>query len=462
MNDFLVKYSITLKEMWETMNNNKYSKRLMRNMEVNDHNHLVISGVDTVDIVKKYGTPVNVFDLSLIKENIGAFKEAFNKYENKTQVAYASKAFSSLALYEILAKEDVSLDVVSGGELFLALEAGFPKERIHFHGNNKSYEELETAIRENIGCIVIDNFVEIDMVNDISAELDQNVDVLIRVTPGVEAHTHEYITTGQADSKFGFDLASGQVEEAIEKIASADNITIIGLHSHIGSQIFEVDGYKAVIEKLIAKAAEWKITYDFDLKVLNVGGGFGIHYTEEDSPLPLAVYAEAIMNAVREHAASSKLPLPEIWIEPGRSIVGEAGTSLYTIGTQKTVPSIRKYISVDGGMADNIRPALYQAVYTGVLANRVSDDSEEKVSIAGKACESGDMLIWDIDLPEPAQGDILAILSTGAYGYSMASNYNRLTRPAVVFVENGRDFLAIKRETVQDYLKLENSIENWK
>ena len=434
----------------------------MNNMEVNDKNHLVIGGLDTVDIAGKYGTPVNVYDISLIKEKINAFKDAFKAYANKTQVAYASKAFSSLALYEILAKEDVSLDVVSGGELFLALEAGFPRERIHFHGNNKSYEELETAIRETIGCIVIDNFHEINMIEELSGKLEKKVDVLIRVTPGVEAHTHEYITTGQADSKFGFDLASGQVEDAIRQIDAALNINSIGLHAHIGSQIFEVDGYQAVIEKLMGKAKEWKEAYGFDLKVLNVGGGFGIRYTEDDSPLPLDAYAKAIMDAVRKYAGINELDLPEIWIEPGRSIVGEAGVSLYTVGTQKTVPSVRKYVSVDGGMADNIRPALYQAEYTGVLANRVNADSEELVSIAGKACESGDMLIWDITLPEPQQHDILAIFSTGAYGYAMASNYNRLPRPAVVFIENGKDFLAIRREEVQDYLRLENSIKNWK
>lgn len=448
--------------MWETMTNNKYSKRLMTNMEVNDQNHLVIGGVDTQELVRKYGTPVNVYDLSLIKEKIYAFKDAFKEYEKKTQVAYASKAFSSLALYELLADEDVSLDVVSGGELYLAIRAGFPKERIHFHGNNKSYDELETAISENIGCIVVDNFVEIDMIQETAEKQGRVVDVLIRVTPGVEAHTHEYITTGQADSKFGFDLASGQVEKAIEQINDSENINCIGLHAHIGSQIFEVDGYEAVIEKLIVKAKEWESAYDFHLNVLNVGGGFGIRYTEEDAPLPLDHYARAIMDAVRKHTELNGLDLPEIWIEPGRSIVGEAGTSLYTIGTHKEIPSIRKYVSVDGGMADNIRPALYQAAYTGVLANRVEVEDEEKVSIAGKACESGDMLIWDIGLPRTAQNDILAVFSTGAYGYAMASNYNRLPRPAVVFVEDGKDFLAIRRETVQDFLTLENSIKNWK
>ncbi|MGO1454019.1 MAG: diaminopimelate decarboxylase [Alkalibacterium gilvum] len=444
------------------MNKNTYSNRLMNNMKVDDLNHLVIGGVSAVEIAKKYGTPVNVYDLTLIKEKIKTFKNAFSKYENLTQVAYASKAFSSLALFEVLAEEDVSLDVVSGGELYLALKAGFEKSRIHFHGNNKSYEELKTAISEQIGCIVVDNFYEIVMIEKLVNELNVTIDILLRVTPGVEAHTHEYITTGQADSKFGFDLASGQVDQAIKQIKEIENINMIGLHSHIGSQIFEVEGYEIVIEKLLQKASEWKKMYDFNLKVLNVGGGFGIKYTDDDSPLPLDKYAKAIIRSVRTHSAANNLNLPEIWIEPGRSIVGEAGTTLYTVGTQKDIPQIRKYVSVDGGMADNIRPALYQAKYSGVLANKVVDlNEEEVVSIAGKACESGDMLMWDVILPQPKPGDILAMFSTGAYGYAMASNYNRLTKPAVVFIENGNDFLAIRRETVEDYLKLENSIKNW-
>lgn len=447
--------------MWEIMNKNTYSNRLMNNMKVDDLNHLVIGGVSAVEISKKYGTPVNVYDLTLIKEKIKTFKNAFSKYENKTQVAYASKAFSSLALFEVLAEEDVSLDVVSGGELYLALKAGFEKSRIHFHGNNKSYEELKTAISEQIGCIVVDNFYEIVMIEKLVNELNVTIDILLRVTPGVEAHTHEYITTGQADSKFGFDLASGQVDQAIKQIKEIENINMIGLHSHIGSQIFEVEGYEIVIEKLLQKASEWKKMYDFNLKVLNVGGGFGIKYTDDDSPLPLDKYAKAIIRSVRTHSAANNLNLPEIWIEPGRSIVGEAGTTLYTVGTEKDIPQIRKYVSVDGGMADNIRPALYQAKYSGVLANKVVDLNEEVVSIAGKACESGDMLMWDVVLPQPKPGDILAMFSTGAYGYAMASNYNRLTKPAVVFIENGNDFLAIRRETVEDYLKLENSIKNW-
>lgn len=434
-----------------------FNKRLMEGMTIGEDNHLKINGVDTVELAEKYGTPLYVYDIDLVLKKIRSFKEAFANYENKTQVAYASKAFSSLALYERLADEGVSLDVVSGGELYLALKAGFPAERIHFHGNNKSYRELREAILNDIGCIVLDNFIELTMLKEITDELQKDISVLIRVTPGIHAHTHDYISTGQEDSKFGFDLSSGQVEKVIEQLMTSPYINPIGLHAHIGSQIFDVSGYEAAVDKLMKKANEWRSTYQFTLDVLNVGGGFGIRYVEDDEPLSLEVFADAIMRAVKKSGNELNMELPEIWIEPGRSIVGEAGTTLYTIGTEKQIPEVRKYISVDGGMADNIRPALYQASYTGVLANKVNNDSVEKVSVAGKACESGDMLIWDITLPEVNQNDILAVFSTGAYGYSMASNYNRLPRPAVVFLENGEDSLAIRRETYEDFLNLEIS-----
>lgn len=429
-------------------------------MKINEDNHLEIGGVDAVKLAEKYGTPLYIYDMALIKQRVREFKEAFAEYEKPTQVAYASKAFSSLALYQILAKEDMSLDVVSGGELHLAIEAGFPAERIHFHGNNKSHQELVEAIQHEIGCIVVDNFTELEMLNYITSLHQKKMKVLLRITPGIEAHTHEYITTGQTDSKFGFDLLSGQAKQAAQLAENLPFVEVIGVHAHIGSQIFETAGYAAVIERLLESAKEWKEAFDFQLDVLNVGGGFGIKYTEEDQPKPLSEYVETITLAVKKHAHINGLELPEIWVEPGRSLVGEAGTTLYTIGTEKNLPDVRHYVSIDGGMADNIRPALYQAAYTGVLANRVNEKAEEKVAIAGKACESGDMLIWDLPLPKVEQGDLLAVLSTGAYGYAMASNYNRLPRPAVVFVEDGVDFLAIRRETYQDFMRLEQRLPN--
>lgn len=433
-------------------------RMLTGTMKINAKNHLEIGGVDTVDLVQKYGTPVYVYDIARVKEQADKFKKTFKQKNVKAQVAYASKAFSSLALYQILAKEDVSLDVVSGGELYTAIQAGFPSQRIHFHGNNKSKSEIEAALDYQIGCFVVDNFYELEMLDRLSREREQMINVLIRVTPGVEAHTHEYISTGQVDSKFGFDLNSGQAQKALQSIAGMLYIELLGLHSHIGSQIFETEGFTMAIETLLKQAKQWQEDFGFELKVLNLGGGFGIRYIPEDEPLAIEEHTTAIIESVEASIKELQLSMPEIWIEPGRSLVGDAGVTLYQIGSQKKIPDVRQYLAVDGGMADNIRPALYDAKYTGILANRANDATEETYSIAGKACESGDMLIWDLPLPKAESKDILAIFSTGAYGYAMASNYNRIPRPPVVFVENGKDFLAIKRETYADMLRLDQSI----
>lgn len=433
-------------------------RMLTGTMKINAKNHLEIGGVDTVDLVQKYGTPVYVYDIARVKEQADKFKKTFKQKNVKAQVAYASKAFSSLALYQILAKEDVSLDVVSGGELYAAIQAGFPSQRIHFHGNNKSESEIEAALDYQIGCFVVDNFYELEMLDRLSREREQMINVLIRVTPGVEAHTHEYISTGQVDSKFGFDLNSGQAQKALQSIAGMPYIELLGLHSHIGSQIFETEGFTLAIETLLKQAKQWQEDFGFELKVLNLGGGFGIRYIPEDEPLAIEEHTTAIIESVESSIKELQLSMPEIWIEPGRSLVGDAGVTLYQIGSQKKIPDVRQYLAVDGGMADNIRPALYDAKYTGILANRANDATEETYSIAGKACESGDMLIWDLPLPKAESKDILAIFSTGAYGYAMASNYNRIPRPPVVFVENGKDFLAIKRETYADMLRLDQSI----
>lgn len=437
----------------------KMNERMLTGtMKINAKNHLEIGGVDTVDLVQKYGTPVYVYDIARVKEQADKFKKTFKQKNVKAQVAYASKAFSSLALYQILAKEDVSLDVVSGGELYTAIQAGFPSQRIHFHGNNKSKSEIEAALDYHIGCFVVDNFYELEMLDRLSREREQMINVLIRVTPGVEAHTHEYISTGQIDSKFGFDLNSGQAQKALQSIAGMPYIELLGLHSHIGSQIFETEGFTMAIETLLKQAKQWQEDFGFELKVLNLGGGFGIRYIPEDEPLAIEEHTTAIIESVESSIKELQLSMPEIWIEPGRSLVGDAGVTLYQIGSQKKIPDVRQYLAVDGGMADNIRPALYDAKYTGILANRANDATEETYSIAGKACESGDMLIWDLPLPKAESKDILAIFSTGAYGYAMASNYNRIPRPPVVFVENGKDFLAIKRETYADMLRLDQSI----
>ena len=426
---------------------------------VNENGHLEIGNVDTIYLARKYGTPLYVYDVSLIRKNCRSFVDAFKALNVKAQVAYASKAFSSIAILQVVNQENLSLDVVSEGELYTALRAGFPTEKIHFHGNNKTESELKMAIEHKIGCIVIDNFYEIDLLDRLLRESDQSMDVLIRVTPGIEANTHEYIMTGNEDSKFGFCLSNGQADRAFQRLKNHPYLKFKGLHAHIGSQIFETEAFLQTNKLLFSKIAEWHASDQYIPEVLNLGGGFGIQYTKEDRPLPHEEFIKKIVVAVKEEVEKLAIPMPEIWIEPGRSIVGNAGITLYTIGSQKDIPGIRKYISVDGGMTDNLRPALYNAIYEGVIANKANEQAIEEVSIAGKCCESGDMLIWDLPVPQIEAGDILAVFSTGAYGYSMANHYNRIPKPAVVFVENGKDQLVVKRESYKDVVQHDLSYE---
>lgn len=420
---------------------------------ISQDGHLTIGQVDTLELAKTYGTPLFVYDTALIRERARGFIDTFKRLGVKAEVAYASKAFSCIAVYQLAAEENLSLDVVSGGELFTAIQAGFPSERIHFHGNNKSYEELEFAFDSKIGCIVVDNFYEIELLKEIAKAKQQKMRILLRVTPGVEAHTHDFITTGQADSKFGFDLHNGQADEAFNQTFQDEYLQLLGLHAHIGSQIFETDGFSLAAGKLMEKIGAWHKEFGFVPTVLNLGGGFGIRYTAEDTPLAPQVYVEEMINVVKAETNALNLPMPEIWIEPGRSLVGDAGTSLYTVGSRKEVPGIRQYIAVDGGMSDNIRPALYDAKYEAVIANKVKAPKDDVYTVAGKLCESGDKLIVDAALQKAESGDVLAIFCTGAYGYSMASNYNRIPRPAVVFAENGQHQLAIQRESYEQIVQ---------
>lgn len=419
--------------------------------QINAKGHLEIGGCDTVLLAKQFGTPLVVYDEELIRNQCRTFKEAFNKQNIKYKISYASKAFSAIAMLQLIDEEGLSLDVVSGGELYTALAAGFPPDRIQFHGNNKSREELVMALDANVGYIVIDNFYEIELLNELCELQHKTVNVLLRITPGVHASTHKFIQTGQEDSKFGFDIGNGQAEKAIKMIDSNPRYNFNGLHMHIGSQIFDAEGFRAAIHKVIQFIDSLQLSSL--LRVLNVGGGFGIRYTATDTPLEIKSVINEIVDQVRVEYEQRGWTLPEIWVEPGRSIVGEAGTTLYSIGSTKAMPGIRNYIAVDGGMSDNIRPALYQARYEAMLANRAFDTSDQTYSVAGKLCESGDMLIWDVDLPAVQTGDILAVSSTGAYGYSMSSNYNRIPRPAVIFVRNGHAELIIKRETYADIIR---------
>lgn len=415
--------------------------------KINSKGHLEIGGCDVTDLAKEFGTPLYIVDEALVRQRAREFMEAFRQTGLRHQVAYASKAFCTMAMCRIAEEEGMSLDVVSDGELYTAMQAGFPAERIHFHGNNKTPEEIEMALGANIGCFVVDNFIELKLLNALAGQKGKVVNILLRITPGVEAHTHDYISTGQQDSKFGFDLGNGTAFRAVETALAQPNLKLLGVHSHIGSQIFEVEGFRMAVEKVAAFAIEIRDRLNETFSVINLGGGFGIRYVEGDTPLPVGQYVRAIADAIQSSCAAADYPLPEIWIEPGRSIVGDAGTTLYTVGTSKDIPGVRKYIAVDGGMTDNPRPALYESKYEAILANRADEPLEEVVSVAGKACESGDMLIWDLKLPSVQSGDLLAVFCTGAYNYAMASNYNRIRRPAVVFVKGGKADLVVARET---------------
>lgn len=423
----------------------------MTNYLTNELEHLTIDGADAVSLAETYGTPLYVYDVSKIRQTMRAFKTLFEKENVPYVVSYASKAFATKAIYQVAQQEGVHADIVSGGELVTAIKAGFDTKHLSFNGNNKSFDELTLAVEKGVGTIIIDNFLELKLLSTIAQEHQIKQDILLRISPGISAHTHEFISTGQQDSKFGFDLLTGQAKEAFQIAKNDDNLNLRGLHAHIGSQIFDVTGF----EKNAALLADTAQSWGWQPAVINVGGGFGIRYTADDKPLPESEYVAAIIRTLKGKAASYDWKMPEIWIEPGRSIVGPAGQTLYTIGSRKDIPDIRHYLAVDGGMGDNIRPALYQAQYEAVLANQPNAQTKEVVRVAGKYCESGDVLVWQQALPETQPGDILSVLATGAYGYAMASNYNRNPRPAVVFVENGKHQLVVARETYEHVMSLD-------
>lgn len=428
--------------------------------QINEQGHLTIGGVDTVELAQKYGTPLVVYDVDQIRRQIRAFKKVFEEENMAYAVSYASKAFAAIAMYKVIAEEGAYTDVVSAGELFTAIKANFPMERVSFHGNNKSLTELEMAVKNHVGKIIIDNFHEIQLLAQVLKKYDATISVMLRIAPGISAHTHEYDQTGQIDSKFGFDLESGQAEKALKQVLANPRMKMLGIHAHIGSQIFALNGFEMAAQKLMVVAQDWREKYGYLAQVINVGGGFGIKYTQEDHPLRPEEFVKTIVKVIKTEAEKMNYPLPEIDIEPGRSIVGPAGYNLYTVGSRKDIPGYRSYITVDGGMGDNIRPALYQAKYETVLATDPQAPLTEHVRIAGKYCESGDILAEDQALPQVKAGDLLAMLDTGAYGYSMASNYNRNSRPAVVFAENGKAKLVIKRESLEDLVHLDQSYLN--
>ncbi len=422
---------------------------------INAAGHLVVGGCDTYDLAKEYGTPLYVYDEQTLRHQCREFVERFSNRYPDTVVCYASKAFLNRAMAELVKEEGLGLDVVSGGEMAIARAVDFPPERVYFHGNNKTVEELVHALDWNVGRVVVDSSDELRLLDDLAREKGVVQQILLRLTPNIDPHTHEYTTTGVLDSKFGIPIATGQAEEALAAALHMRNVSLLGLHFHLGSPIPEPGPYEAALEVVIGFARQMKQKYDFDLIELNIGGGFPVNYTVEDSYPPVAVYADTIVSALSNLLLRNSLLPPRLTIEPGRAISARAGVALYTAGVLKSIPGVRRFVCVDGGMSDNIRPPLYSARYEALVANKAAEPDAQTVTIAGKLCESGDILIRDIQLPRVAAGDILALPASGAYCIAMASNYNATPRPAVVFVSQGESRIVRRRETYDDLLSLD-------
>lgn len=419
-------------------------------LQTNAGGNLQIGGCDMVELANKYNTPLYILDEYTIRSICNDYKTAFKAYP-KVNMMYASKALCTLAVSAILADEGFGFDVVSAGEIYTVYKAGVDMSKVVFNGNNKSFEELNLAMQYGVGRISVDNFFELSLLNEVAKSHNKIADILLRITPGIECHTHEYIQTGHLDSKFGFDLT--RIDEAVELILEQyQNLKLHGLHAHIGSQIFETTIYSDEIEILIKELARLDEKFGLKLDEINIGGGLGVKYTESDMPPSTYDIADKIITSLNKNIQKYGIEAPALFIEPGRSIISTAGVTLYTLGSSKQVPHGKKYHAVDGGMADNARPSMYQAEYSAQIANKPDAENSCEVTIAGRFCESGDILIKNIKLPEIEEGDILCVYNTGAYNYSMASNYNRLQKPAMILVNNGQDDLIIKRETLDDII----------
>jgi diaminopimelate decarboxylase len=414
----------------------------------------MIGGCDTIELTKQYGTPLYVFDEATLRNRCRTFISEFSQIYDRVSVLYASKAFINLPLAELFRDEGMGLDVVSGGEMALAKVAEFPPDRVYFHGNNKTPEELEAALEWGIGRIVVDGFEELELLNSLAGKHRRIQPILLRLSPGIDPHTHSHTTTGVLDSKFGFPMATGQAGEAVRLALKAANLNLVGLHCHLGSPIFELEPYKAAVRAVISFAAGF-VKDGLQLREFSPGGGYAIAYMRNDRPPTVAQYAEAIVSSLIESCKAAKLPPPLLVVEPGRSIVGPAGVSLYRVGRIKEIPRVRTYAAVDGGMGDNIRPALYGSKYEAVVASRMNAAPEFTVTIAGKFCESGDVLVRDAVLPRLVPGDIIALPAAGAYAPSMASVYNLNPRPAIVMAMAGRAKLIRRRESYQDMMSLD-------
>ena len=418
---------------------------------VDHQGQLVIGGCNSLDLASQYGTPVYILDEATLRNRCRSFIREFQGRHGECRVSYACKAYINPALARIFQEEGLGLDVVSGGELAIARSVDFPMEMVYFHGNNKTPQELAEAVEHGIGYVVVDSFHELDLLDHIAAAAARPQDILIRVSPGVDPHSHVHTTTGILDSKFGFSIQTGHAAEGVRRALAAKNLRLRGLHFHLGSPIFEMEPYRVAIELVLRFAAQFRED-GLDLQEFSPGGGFAIAYTRDRTPPEIGEYAETIVSTMIATCEELGMAVPRLLVEPGRSIVGPAGVALYRVGAIKEIPGVRKYISVDGGMGDNIRPALYQASYEVVAAGKADRQAVEKVTIAGKYCESGDLLASDIMLPEVVAGDVIAIPATGAYCPSMASNYNLNPRPPMVLVKDGQSRLIRRRESYQDMM----------
>lgn len=424
------------------------------NLSVNAKNHLTIGQHDTVDLAKEFGTPLYVLDEDLLRANCRAYKQAIDQYYDGHGLAvYASKTLCTVYTSKVVMEEGLGADAVSGGELYTLHKAGFPMDKVFFHGNNKTSEELKLALDLGVGHIVVDNRYELELLHELAAQRGIVQKILFRIKPGIDAHTHDFIKTGQIDSKFGVALENGEAMEIHAYAATLPAIQIDGVHCHIGSQIFDVEPFCEAVRVMFRFIADMYEHLHLKLSMLNLGGGFGIRYTAEDDPLPTGTYIKRVTDTVREMADVYRMELPFLLFEPGRSIAGPAGITLYTVGGVKKIPDIRTYVSIDGGMTDNPRYILYGARYSAVTANHAGDEPTAPVTIAGKCCESGDLIQEHIMMPQVQVGDTLAVLATGAYNYSMSSNYNRIPRPPIVAVKGAEKKVIVKRETYEDLIR---------
>lgn len=426
---------------------------LYENLAVNEAGHLTIGGLDTVSLAEEFGTALYVLDEDRVREHCRTYRDALKQYMAEGSVPlFAGKALCCKAMYPILEEEGMCADVVSPGEIYTALAAGFPAKRLFFHGNNKTDGDIRYGVDSGIGFFIVDNHNELRLLNDYAGEKGVRQKVLLRVTPGIDPHTLRAINTGRIDCQFGIPIETGQAAEFVREALTMKHLDIRGFHSHIGSQIFEAEPFCDAVDILLEFAGEMRRTCGFTAQILNLGGGFGVRYVDSDPMVDIAANIRTLSAHLARGCAAMDYPVPQILLEPGRSIVADAGVTLYTVGGVKTIDGYRSYVTVDGGMTDNPRYALYQSAYTVLPANRMGDKTDFRCTVAGRCCESGDLIQEDILLPRLVRGDLLAVLTTGAYNFSMASNYNRVCRPAVVFVRQKMARLAVRRQTFEDLI----------